>query len=166
NRLVAYIVKVPDAELSAGSLRDTGLLRLPEYMLPATFVLVDALPLTPNGKIDREALPAPDEANTLRDGVLVAPTTATEQQLSEIVAPLLGLEQIGIDENFFLLGGHSLLGTQLIARIANTFGVDLPLRTLFEAPTIRQLSVEIEQLILVKIAAMNDEEVLRLLGQG
>jgi len=166
NRLVAYIVKVPDAELSAGSLRDAALLQLPEYMLPATFVLVDALPLTPNGKIDREALPAPDEANTLRDGVLVAPTTATEQQLSEIVAPLLGLEQIGIDDNFFLLGGHSLLGTQLIARIAGTFGVDLPLRTLFEAPTLRQLSVEIEQLVLVKIAAMNEEEVLRLLGQG
>ncbi len=166
NRLVAYIVKVPDVELSVNSLRDAALRQLPEYMVPATFVLLDALPLTPNGKIDRAALPAPDEANTLRDGIIVAPTTATEQQLSEIVAPLLGLVQIGIDENFFLLGGHSLLGTQLIARIANTFGVDLPLRTLFEAPTIRQLSVEIEQLILVKIAAMNEEEVLRLLGQG
>ncbi len=164
NRLVAYIVKVPDAELSAGSLRDAALLQLPDYMVPATFVLLKALPLTPNGKIDRAALPAPDEANTLRDGVIVAPETATERQLSEIVAPLLGLAQIGIDENFFLLGGHSLLGTQLIARIANTFGVDLPLRTLFEAPTIRQLSVEIEQLVLVKIAAMNEEEVLRLLG--
>ena len=82
------------------------------------------------------------------------------------MAPLLGRKQIGIDDNFFLLGGHSLLGTQVITRIAETFGVNLLLRTLFEAPTIRQLSVEVEQLVLIKIEAMNDEEVLRLLGQG
>ena len=164
--LVGYIVKVPGTELSASALRDAALLRLPDYMVPTTFVLIDALPLTPNGKIDRDALPVPDDTNTLRDGVIVAPATVTEQQLIKIVTRLLRREQIGIDDNFFLLGGHSLLGTQLIARIADTFGVDLPLRTLFEAPTVRQLSVEVEQRVFAKIDAMNDEEVLRLLEQG
>jgi acyl carrier protein len=128
-----------------------------------TGVLLDALPLTPNGKIDRAVLPMPDEMNTLRDDIIVAPTTVTERRLDEIVAPLLGFEQIGIDDNFFLLGGHSLLGTQMITRIAETFRVNLPLRTLFEAPTIRQLATAVEELLLTKIETMNEEEVLRLL---
>ena len=82
------------------------------------------------------------------------------------MAALLEMEQVGIDENFFMLGGNSLMGTQIIARVAETFGVDLPLRTLFDTPTVRQLSTEIERLILAKVQAMSDEEVLRLLAQG
>jgi acyl carrier protein len=85
--------------------------------------------------------------------------------LVAIVAPLLGLEHISIDDNFFMLGGHSLLGTQVIAHVANAFGVDLSLRTLFSSPTIRQLSAEIERLIVARVEAMSDEEARRLLEQ-
>lgn len=166
NRLVAYIVRLPGAEVTASSLRNKLQQQLPDYMIPATFVPLDALPLTLNGKIDRAALPLPDETNTLRDGTIVAPTTITERRLVEIVTPLLGLAQIGIDDNFFLLGGHSLLGTQMIARVAETFGVNLLLRSLFEAPTIRQLATEVERLVFVKIETMNEEEILHLLEQG
>jgi acyl carrier protein len=92
------------------------------------------------------------------------PTTPVEEQLVEIVAALLGLAQVGVDDNFFMLGGHSLLGTQLIARIAETFAVELPLRRLFEAPTVRLLAEEIEQELVARIEAMSDEEVQRLLA--
>lgn len=164
-RLVAYIVLTPEALVTVSSLRETLQAHLPDYMVPATFVMMDALPVTANGKVDRAALPTPDETNMLRDGSIKEPTTPTEERLSAIVAPLLGLQQIGIDENFFMLGGHSLLGTQIIMHVTTTFGVDLPLRTLFEAPTVRELAAEIEQLIFAKIEAMSDEEISRLLEQ-
>jgi acyl carrier protein len=103
-------------------------------------------------------------ANTPQDEAFVAPRSPLEQRLAEIVAGLLGREQVGRDDNVFLLGGHSLLGLQLIARVADTFDVDLPLHILFTAPTVAQLAVEIERLILVKIEAMSDDEVQHLLG--
>ena len=109
-------------------------------------------------------MPAPDAANTSGDGAFVAPRTPVEQRVAGIVAGLLGLEQIGVDDNFFLLGVHSLLGAQVIARVAETFDVDLPLHILFTAPTVAQLAVEIERLILVKIEAMSDDQVQHLLG--
>ncbi len=163
-RLVAYIVAAAGAQVTLSSLQDTLVTRLPDYMIPATFVLLDALPLTPNGKVDRDALPAPDATNMVRDEIVEGPSTPIEEQLTEIVTTLLGLEQVGIDDNFFMLGGHSLLGTQVIAQVADTFGVDLSLLTLFEAPTVRQLSAEIEQLILAKVEAMSDDEIRLLLG--
>ena len=92
--------------------------QVPDYMVPASFVQVDALPLTPNGKVDRAALPVPDETNTLRDRHLEAASTPIEQRLAGIMGSLLSLERIGRDDNFFMLGGHSLLGTQVIARVA------------------------------------------------
>ncbi len=162
-RLVAYIVLAPGAHVTASSLRDALATQLPDYMIPAVFVVQEALPLTPNGKIDRAALPAPDTANTLRDGEMVAPSTLTELRLAEIVTSLLGIEQIGIDDNFFLLGGNSLLGTQVITQVAEVFGVELGLLALFDAPTVRQLSAEIEELIFARLEAMSDEEVIRLL---
>lgn len=164
-RLVAYIVLTPDAQVTVSSLREALLTHLPDYMVPATFVVIDALPVTPNGKVDRTALPIPDETNMLRDGSISEPTTLTEERLAAIVAPLLGLQQVGVDENFFMLGGHSLLGTQIIMHVTTSFGVELPLRTLFEAPTVRELATEIEQLIFAKINAMSDEEILQLLEQ-
>ena len=163
-QLVAYIVPTADINISASSLQDMLAERLPAYMIPATFVLLEALPLTPNGKIDRSALAVPDALNTLRDEVVTEPSTPLEEQLIGLLAPLLGLEQVGIDDNFFMLGGHSLLGTQLIARIADTFGVTMTLRTLFDAPTVRELSYEIEELIIAKVDAMSDDEVQQLLG--
>ncbi|MFL5656704.1 MAG: non-ribosomal peptide synthetase [Ktedonobacteraceae bacterium] len=165
-RLVAYVVLSPGAVVSASSLREILAERLPDYMIPATFVQLDSMPLTSSGKVDRRALPAPDATNTLHDEVVAQPHTPMEERLVAIVAPLLGLEHISIDDNFFMLGGHSLLGTQVIAHVANAFGVDLSLRTLFSSPTIRQLSAEIERLIVARVEAMSDEEARRLLEQG
>ncbi|HET9920658.1 MAG TPA: non-ribosomal peptide synthetase [Ktedonobacteraceae bacterium] len=162
-RLVAYIVPTPGVVASVNALRASLASALPDYMIPSVFVQLDALPQTHSGKVDRDALPVPDAANTLSEEHLTAPTTPVEEQLVEIVASLLGLEHVGIDDNFFMLGGHSLLGTQLIARVADTFGVNLPLRHLFESPTVRLLAAEIEQHIVARIAAMSDEEVRQLL---
>lgn len=162
-RLVAYVVPEPGARVSSDSLRETLAERLPDYMIPSVFVRLQALPVTPNGKVDRAALPPPDAANTLRNEPGAAPTTPTEERLVEIVAPLLGLEYIGIDDNFFMLGGHSLLGTQIIVHVADTFGVDLTLRSLFSAPTIRLLSIEIERLTIARLEMMSDEEAILLL---
>lgn len=161
--LVAYLVLVPGAYVTAGSLRETLMTYLPDYMIPVAFVQMDALPLTPNGKVDRAALPAPDVANTIQEESITAPSTPTEEHVAGIVTALLQLEQVGIDDNFFMLGGHSLLGTQIIARVAETFGIELPLRSLFEVPTVRLLAAEIERLIVARIEAMSDEEALRLL---
>ncbi len=161
--LVAYLVLVPGAYVTASSLRETLMTYLPDYMIPVAFVQMDALPLTPNGKVDRAALPAPDVANTIQEEIITAPSTPTEEHVAGIVTALLQLEQVGIDDNFFMLGGHSLLGTQIIARVAETFGIELPLRSLFEVPTVRLLAAEIERLIVARIEAMSDEEALRLL---
>ncbi|MGI9059684.1 MAG: non-ribosomal peptide synthetase [Ktedonobacteraceae bacterium] len=163
-QLVAYIVPTAEINVSASSLQDMLAARLPAYMIPTTFVILASLPLTPNGKIDQSALPVPDALNTLRNEVATEPSTPIEEQLVNLLAPLLSLDQVGIDDNFFMLGGHSLLGTQLIARIADTFGVTMTLRTLFEAPTVRELSSEIEELIIAKVEAMSDDEVQRILG--
>ena len=163
-RLVAYLVLADDNEdVTVDTLREALRERLPDYMIPSAFVVLDALPVTLNGKIDRKALPAPDESNTMREQVVTLPSTPTQERVSEIVTSLLNLDVVGVDENFFLLGGHSLLGTQLITRISETFGVELSLRTLFSSPTIQELSSEIEQLILVKLEAMSDEEAEHLL---
>jgi len=164
--LVAYIVLVPGAHITVRSLQDTLAMRLPDYMIPATFVVVESLPLTPNGKLDRAALPVPDATTTLRDEVIALPATPTEKRVAAIVTSLMNLEQVGVDDNFFLLGGHSLLGTQLIAQVAETFGVDIPLRSLFDAPAVRLLAAEIERLLLAKVETMSDEEALQLLQQG
>lgn len=165
-RLVAYVVPVPCARLSAAFMREMLAKRLPDYMIPAAFVQLDALPLTPNGKVDRAALPAPGAENTIGDVIITPPTTPVEIQLHAIVAPLLGIEQVGIDDNFFLLGGTSMMGTQLIVRVHDAFGVDMPLRTLFQMPTIRLLSAEIERRILAMFDTMSNEEIARLLQQG
>ena len=165
-RLVAYLVVQPGTTVSDNALRSALAAQLPDYMVPTSFVQLEALPLTPNGKIDRAALPVPNSTNALREAMGAAPSTPTEQTLEQIIAPLLGLERVGRDENFFLLGGHSLLGTQIIVRIAETFGIELSLRTLFDAPTIAQLAAETERLILLRIEAMSDDEAAQLLGQS
>lgn len=164
-QLVAYVVPVTGEQLTASSLREVLAISLPDYMLPSRYVQLQALPVTPNGKVDRVALPLPDAANTLRDAALALPSTPMEMQLVEIMAPLLGLQHLSIDDNFFMLGGHSLLGTQIIMRVAATFGVSLTLLTLFEAPTVRQLAVAVEQQILARLETMSDDEVARLLGE-
>jgi amino acid adenylation domain-containing protein len=163
-RLVAYMALVPGEEVTASALHDALAASLPDYMIPAIFVLLEEIPVNPNGKIDRTAIPAPDASNTLRDAITALPSTPTEERVAAIIATLLNVEQIGIDDNFFLLGGHSLLGTQVIMRVVEAFGVVIPLRTIFNASTVRLLSSEIEQCILAKLESMSDEEVLRVFG--
>ncbi len=147
-RLVAYIV--PNQESAAtldtpvtSVLRSFLKERLPEYMVPSAFVLLEVLPLTPNGKVDRRALPAP-EGSTESEFTFVAPRTPIEELLAQIWADVLGFERVGIHNNFFELGGHSLLATQLMSRIRTTFGVEVPLRSLFEEPTIAELAKIVE----------------------
>jgi acyl-CoA synthetase (AMP-forming)/AMP-acid ligase II len=162
--LVAYVVPNPESQLSVTDLRSFLRNELPEYMVPAVFVEIENLPLMANGKLDRAALPAPNAENTLRDEEFIAPRTPIEKQLAIMLSPLLGLDQVGVTDNFFMLGGHSLLGTQLISQIRGMFGVELTLRTLFDAPTIEQLSLEIERLVTARVEAMSEDEVLRLLA--
>jgi amino acid adenylation domain-containing protein len=145
-RLVAYIVTRAEAPITHTSLRDFLREDLPEHMLPSVFVTLAAFPVTANGKIDTAGLPQPDVSNTLQDPVSVAPLSPIEKQIAEMVTGMLGLEEIGRDDNFFLLGGHSLLGAQLIARLRKTFGVEITLRSLFAAPTVAALAAEIERL--------------------
>jgi amino acid adenylation domain-containing protein len=162
--LVAYIVVHSQSQPSASDLRSFLEKELPQYMVPAVFVRLDRFPLTQNGKVDRAALPAPNCENTLRDEEFTGPRTPLEERLAAMLSSLLNLEQVSVHDNFFLLGGHSLLGTQLISQIRGAFGVELALRTLFESPTIEELATEIERLIMAQVDAMSEEEVSRLLG--
>jgi acyl-coenzyme A synthetase/AMP-(fatty) acid ligase/acyl carrier protein len=142
HRLVAYVV--PDDERARESVtRWRGGLRrsLPEHMVPAVFVLLERLPVTANGKLDRAALPEPDATRPELEARYVAPADAVERRLAELWGEVLGLERVGVQDNFFSeLGGHSLLATQLLSRIRKAFDVELALRTLFEAPTVRELA--------------------------
>lgn len=165
-RLVGYFVPGSQPRPTLSELREFLSARLPEFMVPATFVVLDHLPLTPNGKVDRAALPLPDGANTLRDRDFVAPRTEVEKAVADILAPLLGLPQLDVEDNFFALGGHSLLGTQLIARVRQAFGVELALLHVFEAPTVAGISVEIERLLLARLDSMSEEQVHTLLNSA
>ncbi len=155
--LVAYLVLSPGAKLNAGELRDYLRKRLPDYMVPAEFLSIESVPVTANGKVDRAALPS-SNGNNLHSETYVGPRTAVEEELVKILAPLLKLERVGVNDNFFLLGGHSLLGTQLIARISETFGVDLTLLKLFDHPTVAEMSVEIEDLILARVEGSSESK--------
>ncbi|MBA3712218.1 MAG: amino acid adenylation domain-containing protein [Pyrinomonadaceae bacterium] len=144
-RLVAYVVAAQnEAELTDSELRSFLKEKLPEYMVPSAYVVLDEIPLTPNGKVDRRGLPAPDEARPALEGMYVAPRTAVEAAVTEIWAEVLKVEQVGIHDNFFELGGHSLLATLVISRVRKSLQVELPLRSLFESPTAAALSERIE----------------------
>ncbi|MEG3973584.1 amino acid adenylation domain-containing protein [Microcoleus sp. herbarium8] len=120
--------------------------KLPEYMIPSAFVVLESLPVTANGKVDRLALPAPEPIKLEWAGSYVAPQTSIEEVLVKIWAEVLGIKRVGIRDNFFELGGHSLLATQLVSRVRDAFAVELPLRRVFEAPTIGELSKIVENL--------------------
>jgi amino acid adenylation domain-containing protein len=139
-RLVAFVVPRRGSVPDIGRLRDYLNARLPEYMVPSAFTVLDDLPLTPSGKVDRSALPMPEWSRQALEIEYVAPRTPLEKALSLIWGQVLGIERIGIYDNFFELGGHSLLATQTISRIRDILRIEVPLRTLFEAPTIAEMS--------------------------
>jgi thioesterase domain-containing protein len=136
-RLVAYVVPHEDAAPTAGELRRSLSLALPEYMVPSLFVMMDSLPRTPNGKVDRRALPAPDATDATRADNYVAPQTPAEEIVASIFAEVLGVERVGASDNFFEMGGHSLLATRAMARVVKVFQVGVGLRRLFERPTVQ-----------------------------
>jgi amino acid adenylation domain-containing protein len=138
--LVAYIVAKQQEAPAVSELRSFLKQKIPDYMVPCAFVSLDRLPLTPNGKVNRRELPAPDQVRPEREESFVPPRDSLEQQLVKIWEILLGIKPIGLRNNFFELGGHSLLAVRLLAQIEKTFGTQLPLATVFEAPTIEQLA--------------------------
>ncbi|MEV5412746.1 amino acid adenylation domain-containing protein [Thermopolyspora sp. NPDC052614] len=151
--------------------------QLPDYMVPSSFVFLDALPLTPNGKIDRAALPAPDGGREQTRAVYVAPRTPVEEVLAAIWAETLGVERVGVDDDFFDLGGHSLLSTRVVARIREIFQVEVPLHRLFGEPTVAGLArtlladaasralVERTAELVIKLGELSDDEVADALGE-
>jgi amino acid adenylation domain-containing protein len=140
-KLVAYVVPHPQFQPTSHDLRDFLRQALPEYMIPSAFVMLKALPLTANGKIDRQALPLPEQVQPELVANYVPPQTEIEKALAEIWAEVLGVKQVGIHDNFFDLGGHSLLLTQISSRVYNVFGIELSLRQIFATPTIAELAL-------------------------
>jgi amino acid adenylation domain-containing protein len=144
-RLIAYLVCQGDVPPSISELRSCVREKLPEYMVPSAFILLSSFPLTSNGKIDYRALPAADSAGDYGANDFVAPRNSTEKELSAIWAEVLRLDNLSINDNFFELGGHSLLATQVIVRVRDVFQVELPLRSIFESPTIMTLALAVIQ---------------------
>ncbi|MBI5301746.1 MAG: amino acid adenylation domain-containing protein [Chloroflexi bacterium] len=141
NRLVAYVA-TDDGRPTTVDLREFLRAKLPEYMIPSAFVVLDSLPTLPSGKVNRRALPAPEPIAD--EGAFVAPRTPIEEILAGLWANLLGVERVSIHDNFFNLGGHSLLATQVISRVRAAFNIELPLRALFESPTLAEFARQIE----------------------
>jgi acyl-coenzyme A synthetase/AMP-(fatty) acid ligase/acyl carrier protein len=141
-RLVAYVVGGNSVKVH--DLRGFLKSKLPDYMVPSSFVVLDTLPLTPNRKIDRRALPAPNQDRPELENAFVAPRTRTEELIAAVWTETLKIERVGIHDHFFEIGGHSLLATQVVSRLRVAFGIDLPLRNLFEYPTVADLAERIE----------------------
>ncbi len=159
--LVAYLL-TKDNPPTASTLRNFLNKKLPDYMIPAAFVFLEAFPLTPNGKINRRALPAPDSSQRSLEVDFVAPRTPTEQELATIWTEVLRLKQVGIYDNFFELGGHSLLATQVISRLREAFSLDFPLRYLFENPTIAELA---QKVIAQSVEQAENDAIAQILGE-
>ncbi|MBV8856839.1 MAG: non-ribosomal peptide synthetase, partial [Acidobacteria bacterium] len=150
---------------------------LPEYMVPSAFVTLDALPLTPNGKVDRKALPEPGAERDGAEVAFLAPRNSVETLLSGIWGEVLGVERVGVEDNFFDLGGHSLLVMQVVSRVRTAFAVELPPRRFFESPTVAAMAAALvaceerpgqtEKVarLRLKLAAMSAEDVEALLQQ-
>ncbi|MER7583147.1 amino acid adenylation domain-containing protein [Kitasatospora sp. NPDC097691] len=164
-RLVAYLVTgdgtAPDIAALRAFLGD----RLPEYMIPSLWVELPELPLTSSKKVDRKALPAPEAGRPQLEHGYLAPGTPAEEAIARIWGEVLGLDRIGVHDGFFDLGGHSLLATRVLAQLRRAFAVELPLRLLFEAPTIALQAEAVERAVEAEIAGLSDEEVEALLAE-
>jgi acyl carrier protein len=144
-RLIAYVLGKPDQKLKISELHNHLLASLPDYMVPSAFVLLDKMPLLANGKVDREALPTPEYSRKLLEEEYLAPRNEVEQSLAKIFAEVLGIQKVGVNDNFFLLGGHSLSATQVITRLRETLQAEVPLRRIFEQPTVAGLAMAVEE---------------------
>jgi hypothetical protein len=169
-RLAAYVQADPRHRPSVQDLRRHLASLLPEYMVPSSFAVMGALPLTPSGKLNRRALPAPDTPATTELATAIAARTPVEEALTRIWREILEQPRVGVQDNFFELGGHSLLATRVISRIRDEFNVDLPVRRMFETPTIEALALSVVEAtleaqsmdetaqLLAEIEQMSDEE--------
>ncbi|HYK22566.1 MAG TPA: condensation domain-containing protein, partial [Pyrinomonadaceae bacterium] len=144
-RLVAYVVAVADQRPTISELRGRLKEKFPDYMIPSAFVMLKELPLTPNGKVDRQALPAPDQSRSAIEEDYVEASSPVEEVIAGILSELLHVEKVGVNDNFFELGGHSLLAMQVVARVRKALRVDIPLRHLFDTPTVAGLAKIIER---------------------
>jgi acyl-coenzyme A synthetase/AMP-(fatty) acid ligase/acyl carrier protein len=172
--LVAYVVGLQ--EVTVAGLRSFLQEKLPAYMIPSQFLFLDAMPLTPNGKVDRKALPSPASVRSELEVAFISPRTPAEQVVAGIWAEILRMDHIGLNDNFFKLGGHSLRGAQVISRLRDAFQVKLPVRSLFERPTVEGLVSEIAQLrggreiieeiaeVIQKIEHLSEEEIKDILS--
>jgi amino acid adenylation domain-containing protein len=162
-RLVAYAVAEPGQALDINELRDFLKEKLPEYMLPSIFMELETLPLTPSGKLNRLALPAPTGLRPSLTATYEPPQTSIEKEITTIWIELLQLEQVGVNDNFFDLGGHSLMATQVMSRVRTNFNVEVRLRDFFMKPTVRHLSVLVEEALLAKTDTARVEELMSML---
>jgi acyl carrier protein len=152
NRIVAYVVPNPPSAPTVAELKSFVKQKLPDYMVPSIFVMLDFLPVTPNGKVDRYALPVPETSRAALGARYVAPRTPTEGVVADIWAEVLKVDKVGVFDNFFDLGGHSLLATQMLSRICDKFQIWLPLRTLFEQPTVSDLAEQVGRTETITVA--------------
>jgi acyl carrier protein len=176
-RLVAYLVVDREPAPAAAELRSYLIEKLPDYMVPSSFVMTDAIPRLPNGKVNRGALRAPDQSRPELERPFVSPRTLVEEVLAGTWAEVLHLEQVGVHDNFFELGGHSLLATRIMSRLRQAFQIDLPLRYIFEAPTVAglaasilrdaddQLKVQRTAQLWLRLAHLSEDEVERMLAE-
>ncbi|MEW5931039.1 MAG: non-ribosomal peptide synthetase, partial [Gemmatimonadota bacterium] len=173
-QLIAYAVARAEGAAEAGELRAWLRERLPDYMVPAAFVALDSIPRTPSGKTDRRALPAPEPSAPATPRV--APRTPVEEEVAAVWAEVLGVERVGIHDDFFEHGGHSLRAAQVVSRVRGALGADLSLRDLFDAPTVAELAARVEarrpasaaeaiENRLEWLESLSEEEALRLLGE-
>jgi amino acid adenylation domain-containing protein len=175
-QLVAYLVSATKPPPTVSELREFLTVKLPNHMIPTAVVFLEVLPLAPNGKLDRKALPAPGNARPELDTPLIAPKTAIEKQLAQIWEEVIDLRPVGIQDNFFDLGGHSLAASRIISRILKTFELDLPIKALFDSPTVADMAVVITQnqanraspedlaRLLSEVETLSEEEAQRLLA--
>ena len=157
-RLVAYVVPARGTRGTRGDeeiLREAIREQLPDYMEPSALVWMEKLPLTPNGKVDRAALPLP----RTDDAEFTAPRTVTEDRLAGIITEFLNVPRVSVNDDFFRLGAHSLLGAQIVARVRNVFGAELKLLDVFDAPNVARLSIKIEEALANQLAGMSEAEV-------
>jgi amino acid adenylation domain-containing protein len=163
-QLAAYIVPRAGKQPESAQLRQFLTAHVPDYMIPASFMRLDSLPLNSNGKLDRAALPAPCNQPVRERVQYRAPASPLEKRVAAIIGEILHVPGVGLDDNFFLLGGHSLLGAQLVLRVRQQFGVSLTLRSLFEAPTAGLLADAVERLLIARLESMPEEEAASLLA--